>query len=84
MFTYKFTPKASKQFLKLDRQRQKRIFKKLDHYLSKPNPLVYTEYVSDPKLGEFRFRIGDYRVIFDLEDDEIRIILVGHRREIYR
>jgi mRNA interferase RelE/StbE len=35
-------------------------------------------------LGAYRFRIGDYRVVFDLEGDEIVILRVGHRRDIYR
>lgn len=35
-------------------------------------------------LGSYRFRIGDYRVVFDLEGDQIVILRVGHRREIYK
>jgi mRNA interferase RelE/StbE len=35
-------------------------------------------------LGEYRFRIGDYRVIFDIEGNEIVVLRVGHRREIYK
>lgn len=38
----------------------------------------------DPSLGSYRFRIGDYRVIFDIEGDEIIVLRVGHRKEIYR
>jgi mRNA interferase RelE/StbE len=38
----------------------------------------------DPSLGGYRFRIGDYRVIFDIEGDEIVVLRVGHRKEIYR
>jgi mRNA interferase RelE/StbE len=36
--------------------------------------------------AEFRLRVGDYRVIYDfaLEKEEIRLITLGHRREIYR
>ncbi|MDH4220892.1 MAG: type II toxin-antitoxin system RelE/ParE family toxin [Candidatus Aminicenantes bacterium] len=35
-------------------------------------------------MGGYRFRIGDYRVIFDIEGNEIGVLRVGHRREIYR
>lgn len=38
----------------------------------------------DPRLGTYRFRIGDYRIIFDIEGEEIVILRIGHRREIYR
>ena len=31
-----------------------------------------------------RKRIGNYRVIFDLEDKDIVVLRVGHRKEIYR
>jgi len=38
----------------------------------------------DPALGTYRFRIGDYRVIFDIEGKDIVALRVGHRRDIYR
>ncbi|MCK4791223.1 MAG: type II toxin-antitoxin system RelE/ParE family toxin [Desulfobacteraceae bacterium] len=38
----------------------------------------------DPALGTYRFRIGDYRVIFDIEGEEIVVLRVGHRKDIYR
>jgi mRNA interferase RelE/StbE len=34
--------------------------------------------------GSFRLRIGDYRVMFELHDDTIRIFGVRHRSEAYR
>ncbi|MBC8254135.1 MAG: type II toxin-antitoxin system RelE/ParE family toxin [Ardenticatenia bacterium] len=40
--------------------------------------------MTDSKLGTYRFRVGDYRVIFDVEDDKVIILRVGHRRDIYR
>lgn len=38
----------------------------------------------DHQLGSYRFRIGDYRVIFDIENDKIIILRVGHRAKIYK
>jgi len=38
----------------------------------------------NPEFGTYRFRIGDYRVIFDIEDDQIIVLRIGHRREVYR
>jgi len=37
-----------------------------------------------PKIGTYRFRMGDYRVIFDTEDENIVILRIGHRRSIYK
>ena len=47
------------------------------------DPLKYGERITDPRLGSYRFRIGD-RVVFDLEGEEIVVLRVGHRREIYK
>jgi len=42
------------------------------------------ERLTNSRLGNYRFRIGDYRVIFDLEEYDISVLRVGHRKEIYR
>lgn len=36
--------------------------------------------------GELRIRVGDYRIVYDVQDDELVVLVlrVGHRREIYR
>ena len=36
------------------------------------------------ELGQYRFRIGDYRVIFDKEEEKLIILTLGHRIEIYK
>jgi mRNA interferase RelE/StbE len=33
---------------------------------------------------EFRLRVGDYRVLFEIEEDTIVIYRIRHRREVYR
>jgi len=48
------------------------------------DPLGYARRMVDPSLGSYKFRVGDYRVIFDLEGDEIIVLRVGHRKEIYQ
>ena len=81
---YKFKPQALKQLKKLSRSIQKRIIKKLDFYCAQENPLKFAELLVDKRLGSYRFRIGDYRVVCDVEKDMIIILLVGHRKDIYR
>jgi len=63
---------------------QKRIIKKLDFYCSTANPLTFVDSLIDFEIGQYRFRVGDYRVIFDLEDKTIIVLTLGHRREIYK
>lgn len=81
---YKLTPKALKQMGKLDITVRKKIFQKLDYFMSFSNPLEFAEPISNPTLGYYRFRIGDYRVIFDVEDDLFKILKVGDRKNVYR
>ena len=77
-----YTQRAEIDIEKLERKVKDRIGKTLLRY--KEEPLRYAEKLSDPVLGEYRFRIGDYRVIFDVRGNEIVVLRVGHRREIYR
>lgn len=81
---YLFRLSAEKKFGKLDSQIQKRIIKKLEFIISTLNPLDFAEPLTQSKIGQYRFRIGDYRVIFDIEDETIVILTLGHRREIYK
>ena len=79
-----FTRSAFRQFQKLERSVQKRIDGKLRFYISQQNPLKFAESLQDSKFGNFRFRIGDYRIIFDVEGNKIIILKVGHRKDIYK
>jgi mRNA interferase RelE/StbE len=82
MFNLIYTQRAIRDLRKLDGPTRLRIGKALLRF--QEDPLNYSEKIMDLTLGSYRFRIGDYRVIFDLEGDEIVILRVGHRREIYR
>lgn len=83
-YQYEFTPQSRKEFRKLSADVSKRIAKKLAFFLTVPDLLSFAEHLTNPESGEYRFRIGDYRVIFDVEGEKIVILKVGHRREIYK
>lgn len=75
-----------KQFKNLDRTLQIRIlayFK--NRVLPSNDPKSFAKPLTGDLSGYWRFRIGDYRVIADIEDDICTIIAVevAHRREIY-
>ena len=80
----RFTKTAFRQLSRLDGSVQKRITEKLEYYCSHDEPLRFAEHLTDHRFGEWRFRIGEYRVLFDIEADEMVVLAVGHRREIYR
>lgn len=79
-----FSDIASAQIRKFEKSIQERIIKKLHFYLNYSNPLEFAESLKNSKYGNWRFRIGDYRVVFDIESDKIVILKVGHRNEIYK
>ncbi len=80
---YLFRRSAEKQFAKLDQQTQSLISKKLDFFASAPDPLAFAKRLTNMDLGRYRFRIGDYRLIFDVIGETIVVLAIGHRREIY-
>jgi mRNA interferase RelE/StbE len=77
-----YTRRAQRDINKLESDTRDRIGKALIRF--NEEPLRFAEKLSDPILGEYRFRVGDYRVIFDIEGNEIVVLRVGHRREIYK
>jgi mRNA interferase RelE/StbE len=77
-----YTRRAIKDIGKLEREVKSRIGKALLRL--ELDPLANSKMLTNSSLGSFRFRIGDYRVIFDLEEDAIVVLRVGHRKEIYR
>ena len=79
-----FSERARKEWSRLERAVQDQLRKKLAFYLQAGQPLKFAERLQDPSLGEYRFRIGDYRIIFDVEGNTILVLRVGHRKEIYK
>lgn len=84
MFFYEFKPQAVRDFKKLPKNIQKKLLKKLDFYVGTGKPLAFCDRLINFEIGSYRFRIGDYRVIFDVEDEIIVILTLGHRKEIYK
>lgn len=85
MFQVKFKSSADKRFSKLPIDVQRRIVSKLEFFLQQEDPLYFAEVLTDPRIGRFRFRIGDYRVVFDIVEENTIIILdIDHRKNIYR
>jgi mRNA interferase RelE/StbE len=81
-------PAAERELDKLDLQTAKRILSFLHSRVAMRNdPRDIGEPLKGSKLGEFwKYRVGDYRIVANIEDDVLRVLVVriGHRREIYR
>jgi mRNA interferase RelE/StbE len=77
-----YTERAVKDIKKLDQNARKRLGNILSRY--RENSFEHSKKLVDPKIGSYRFRMGDIRVVFDIEYEEIVVLRVGHRRDIYR
>lgn len=78
-----YTRRAEKDLRKLDPVIKKRLIGKAIIKLQ-DNPLEHSEKLTDPKAGTYRFRAGDYRIIFDIAGNDVVILRVGHRKDIYK
>lgn len=81
-YKFVYTYRAEKDIQRLDKSIKGRIGKTLLRY--KKDPFRHAEKLIDSTFGTYRFRIGDYRIVFDIENTNIVILRVGHRKEIYR
>jgi len=77
------TPRFRKMLSKLRREAQYRILKKLKELETKPRSF---KRLHGPLAGRYVVRIGDYRVIYTIDEDELRVTLhtVVHRRISYK
>jgi mRNA interferase RelE/StbE len=87
VWTVDYTETARKQLRKLDKQVARRILDFLDERVTtSEEPRSMGKALTGP-LGSFwRYRVGEYRVICDIQDGRLRVLVVqiGNRREVYR
>lgn len=77
-------PSPAKVIRKLDRTTQRRLIRLLERLADFPRPEGVVKMQGDDNL--WRARIGDYRVIYEIHDDRLVVLVlrVGHRRDVYR
>ena len=81
-----FTDKAKKQLKKLDKHISALIIGWLEKNVEGcENPRAHGKGLVGDKSGQWRYRIGDYRVICEIQDSKIIVLVleIGHRRDIY-
>lgn len=79
-----FSHSAFRELHKLPKPLQERIINKLEFYLSQKKPLEFAEKLTDRQDGSWRFRVGEYRIVFDVAGGTIEVLRVGHRKDIYK
>ena len=84
----RFDPAAEKELKKLDRSESVRVLRFLSERVAGlEDPRSIGEALKGAKLGSlWKYRVGDYRIIADILDGELCILVVriGNRREVYR
>jgi mRNA interferase RelE/StbE len=86
-WTIEYTQAAKHQLRKLDKTAAKRILDYLDDRVAKqPDPRALGKALSGPLGTLWRFRIGDFRAICDIQHSVVTILIIhsGHRREVHR
>lgn len=79
-----FTKTALKDVKKLDAVIAKRIEKKIRYFIDSGKPLSFATQLTKPSDAQYRWKVGDYRILFDTDSDTITILLVQHRKDVYK
>ena len=82
MYSLIYSQDAVKQLKKLDKDLQNRILSTLER--CRVRPYAHVKKIIESKY--FRLRVGDYRIIMDIQGDKliIFVIQIGHRKKIYK
>lgn len=79
-----YTKSAIADLVSLPNEVQKRIAQKMRFYEQVQNPKRFAEHLTDFKDADYRFRIGEYRILFDVVGNFIFILKIKHRKDIYK
>ncbi len=82
MYSILFAPSARRDYKKLPRDIAENINAAIDALKNSPRPAGYKKLTN---REAYRIRIGDYRVIYEIRDKTVTVLVVRirHRREVY-
>ena len=83
-YSIEFRPAALRDLRTIPKEMLLRVSRKVDSLSDSPRP-PGVEKLSGSE-NSYRVRVGDYRILYQIEDEVLRVLVVrvGHRREIYR
>ncbi|MBU1870342.1 MAG: type II toxin-antitoxin system RelE/ParE family toxin [Candidatus Omnitrophica bacterium] len=84
MYKVVYLDKVEEDLRKLDKPTIKKILNRIETYLAK-DPKELGKPLKGEYQGYWRYRWGDYRIIYKISEKEILILVlrIGHRREVY-
>ena len=83
-YRIEFRPAALRDLEGFDKTARVRLGRKIEKLATNPRPSGVKKLAGED--GLWRVRVGDYRIIYRIEDDRlvVLVIRIGHRREVYR
>lgn len=83
-YTIQIKPSAQKELVKIPQPQRGSIAKRIDRLAADPRPKDAKKLSTEQSL--YRVRVGDYRVIYQVEDDKLFVLVVriGSRGDVYR
>lgn len=85
-YSVELSERFKKEFRKLDKYTQKILRAWIDKNLvATENPRLHGNGLTAKRCGQWRYRVGNYRIICHIQDDKLIILAlsVGHRKNIY-
>lgn len=81
-----YSPLAIRQLRKLDKTMTRRIDVAMQEIRGLPDPRLRGKALTSNFAGLWRYRVGDYRVVCEINDGEMTVLAlrIGHRSKIYR
>lgn len=86
MYDVKYSKKALKQLKKMDKSTAALIIGWIKKNLvGCENPRIHGKGLTSNRSGEWRYRVGDYRIIVEIQDNEVIVLVlnIGHRSSVY-
>ena len=78
-----FSKRAFKELSQFSGKVQERIMKKIRFFMAQKEPLHFAKSLQRKDLGDYRFRIGDYRVTVEVNGNTIYVLNIRHRKDAY-
>jgi mRNA interferase RelE/StbE len=82
------SPQATRDLKRLDHQDVSCVLVKIEENTQLPDPLVRAKALTGNLTGLYRYRVGDYRVVFAVTQDNIiaiyTVLTIKHRKDVYR
>lgn len=78
-------PRAEKDLAKIDRTWQQRILSFIEDIPELPHPRSRGKGLTGDQSGYWRYRVGDYRILCDIQDNVLTVtaVRIAHRRNVY-